>query len=88
MSRRDLAGMRYSVNLAEYRPTVSRRAIGRTRNRIDLRKDHEEPAGPEPRDYLCTVKEWLEDGWTSSQIPFEVLVWSSVNHLWVCSPLP
>ena len=49
----------------------------RIRNRIDLRKDHEEPPGLRPGDYLRKIKAWLEDRRTQTQAreAFEVTEW-------------
>ncbi len=57
-------------------------------NRLNMRKGCDEPPGPQPQDYLTKIKGWLEDGRTRSPMPFEVLDWSGVNHVWVCWPLP
>jgi hypothetical protein len=69
--------MRHSVNRPEYHPTALRRAMRRIRNRIDLRKDHEEPPGLRPGDYLRKIKAWLEDRRTQTQAreAFEVTEW-------------
>jgi hypothetical protein len=58
-------------------------------NRLDLRKNHEEPPGPQPVDYLRMIKTWLQDERTKAPFPLQDIDLSDYFLcLWVLFPLP